>query len=136
VVLALLVITDLVAVLFVGSELLRRSGFRLGRHHADGPYTRAQHAVRLLQGACIDFCMDVGRFPAALDELVAGPGIGQWDGPYLERAQDLTDPWGRPYLYRPAAEPDRRPDVFSLGKDGRLGGTGSDRDIHATDAAR
>lgn len=119
-VLALLVTMSLVAALFIGRELLRLSGVRLGRMEPDGPPTHAQYAVRTLGYACIDFYMDVSRFPSALTELVDGTGVAHWDGPYLARAEDLIDPWGRPYGYRPAASPGKRPDVFSLGRDGRL----------------
>ena len=41
------------------------------------------------------------------------------------------DPWGNNYVYRQIGKKDpNRPDIFSLGVDGKLGGKGSDKDIY------
>jgi len=90
--------------------------------------TRMQ--ARCLALACADFCMDVGRPPSTLTELVDGTGINKWDGPYLEPARIPDDPWGRPYGYDAPDEPGGSPDVFSLGGDGAPGGSGEHRDFH------
>jgi general secretion pathway protein G len=56
------------------------------------------------------------------------PALG-WRGPYLRRALP-NDPWGRPYLYRsPGDSVPNGYDLFSMGRDGKPGGTGEDQDI-------
>ena len=136
VVLALMVATNLAAAFFVCRELLSISGFRPGRLEPNGPSPHARCDVIRLKNACADFYLDVGRFPAVLTELVDGTGIEKWDGPYVERAQELTDPWRRLYRYRPSTRPDEWPDVFTLGADGRPGGRGANRDLHSADQDR
>lgn len=73
-----------------------------------------------------------GSYPseqAGLKALVERPdGVTTWDGPYLNRADGIVDPWGRPYLYKlPGAH--GKFDVSSLGADGKEGGTGEDADV-------
>lgn len=78
------------------------------------------------------FYIDVGRYPTeseGLSALVVAPaGATDWNGPYLEDANGLSDPWNRDYLY---AQPDTEKDfaVQSLGRDGQRGGDGEDRDL-------
>lgn len=68
---------------------------------------------------------DTGQWPASLDALTRfdGPGLG----PYLSRKQRF-DPWGHALFYGIDAD-SRGFVVFTLGRDGRLGGTGADADI-------
>lgn len=76
------------------------------------------------------YALDVGRYPTSeegLAALVAAPaGNARWAGPYLDNADALTDPWGRPYQYR-AERGDYA--IVSLGADGAPGGEGDDADI-------
>ena len=78
------------------------------------------------------FRLDVGRFPTqeeGLNALVAAPPTAPgWNGPYLQKAAALNDPWGNPYLYR---IPGRHSevDVYSLGSDRAEGGTGEAADV-------
>jgi general secretion pathway protein G len=76
--------------------------------------------------------LDVGRYPSreeGLTALVQAPGNAErWNGPYVRKADQLVDPWGRPYRYRAPGE--RGPvDLFTLGADDRTGGAGEDRDV-------
>ena len=79
------------------------------------------------------FHIDVGRYPTSaegLDSLVkaAGKATG-WNGPYLSKGSVPLDPWGQPYKY---ASPGKRGtfDIFTLGGDGKEGGTDEDADIY------
>ena len=78
------------------------------------------------------FRLDVGRFPTTgegLAALVTAPqAVANWNGPYLQKASALNDPWQRPYGY---ANPGKHgeADVFSLGSDGAEGGDGDARDV-------
>jgi general secretion pathway protein G len=68
---------------------------------------------------------DTGHWPALLDDLLDEGPAGL--GPYLH-GRDVHDVWGRRLFY--GADPHGRGfTVFSLGRDGRLGGRGVDSDI-------
>lgn len=70
------------------------------------------------------FDMDVGKFPANLEELVKSPaGVNNWDGPYIKRIP--KDPWGNDYEYRSPGEHSKDYDLSSKGKDG-IAGTDDD----------
>jgi general secretion pathway protein G len=66
------------------------------------------------------YYMENGNYPspsAGLKALVeAPPEAPRWNGPYLKKAKNLLDPWGRPYQY---AISDGQYEVFSLGPTGR-----------------
>jgi len=84
-----------------------------------------------LEKALDQFRLDNRHYPTAeqgLDALVNKPqGEANWSGPYLKKAVP-ADPWGRPYVYRvPGARGEY--DVYSLGRDGKPGGSGEDADI-------
>jgi len=78
------------------------------------------------------YALDNGGYPApqaGLVALVQAPvGAVRWRGPYIKKAEGLIDPWGKPYLYR---APGRNApfDIFTLGRDGVVGGTGEDQDL-------
>jgi general secretion pathway protein G len=85
-----------------------------------------------LKGAVQLYYIDTGRYPTeaeGLGALLADPGGATgWRGPYLDGEADLTDPWGRPFLYVSPAE--AAPfSLSTLGRDGVAGGQGEDSDI-------
>ena len=80
-----------------------------------------------------------GSYPNAtlgLKALIERPeGAELWDGPYLNRATGIIDPWGRPYFYKqPGAH--GKFDIWTLGADGKEGGADEDRDLGSWDGAR
>jgi general secretion pathway protein G len=79
--------------------------------------------ISMIETALDSFEDDTGRLPTlaeGLDALMRAPvGIDHWRGPYLKRLPG--DPWGSPYLYRPAQRGTGTGIVFSMGPDGRLG---------------
>jgi general secretion pathway protein G len=66
------------------------------------------------------YYMENGTYPstsAGLKALVeAPPEAPRWNGPYLKKAKNLLDPWGRPYQYAIA---DGQYEVYSLGPSGK-----------------
>ena len=76
--------------------------------------------------------IDTGRYPSqenGLAALVEKPqGIDFWNGPYVQKRELLTDPWGRPYVYKFPGDHGTY-DLYSLGSDGREGGDGEDKDL-------
>jgi general secretion pathway protein G len=85
-----------------------------------------------IKGAVQMFYIDTGRYPTeaeGLDALLTAPeGLSGWRGPYVDDRKDITDPWGRVYLYHSPGQ--SKPfDLMSYGRDGRVGGSDDDRDI-------
>jgi len=77
------------------------------------------------------YYLDVGSYPAeaeGLGALIEAPvAVDGWQGPYLNQS-DLTDPWGREWIYQQPGS-NGRFDLQSLGRDGQLGGNNEDADI-------
>ena len=91
----------------------------------------AKAQIESIEKALDQYRLDTRNYPTAeqgLDALTAKPANANgWAGPYLKKAVP-TDPWGRAYVYRvPGSKGDF--DLYSLGKDGKPGGTGEDADI-------
>jgi general secretion pathway protein G len=91
----------------------------------------ARAQIEGLAKALDNYRVDTGNYPTTeqgLAALVAQPqGETRWHGPYL--LKDVpSDPWGRPYIYRVPGQKWEF-DLSSLGKDGRVGGSGDDEDI-------
>ena len=62
--------------------------------------------------------MDVGQYPATLDDLYTQPADlanpAKWGGPYIDKPIP-PDPWGNPYQYTPSGDQFK---VWSWGPDG------------------
>jgi general secretion pathway protein G len=52
-----------------------------------------------------------------------------WQGPYVNSADDLLDPWGNPYRLIVPGEKNFDFDIVSYGADGQAGGTGENADV-------
>jgi general secretion pathway protein G len=98
--------------------------------------TRTQ--MKQLEAALSFYQMDNGRFPSTdqgLSALVERPSVGQEarnyrPGGYLQGGQVPTDAWGNEYLYEyPGTNNPEGFDIWSLGADGKPGGSETDADI-------
>lgn len=76
--------------------------------------------------------LDVGNFPKTeegLQALMKAPQSAPfWNGPYLPDAGALVDPWKNPYQMKAPGD-HGEVDVYSLGSDNAVGGSGDARDI-------
>ena len=98
----------------------------------------AKSQLQIMSLAIDNYRLDNDEFPTTqqgLDALrtpaTSGTPSANWRGPYLRQAIPL-DPWGRAYVYvSPGIANPTSYDLYTLGKDGRLGGTGEDADITA-----
>jgi general secretion pathway protein G len=61
--------------------------------------------------------------------LLAPESGGGPNGPYLQKADDLIDPWDREYRIRVPGEVNVDFDVVSYGEDGQPGGEGANKDV-------
>jgi len=78
------------------------------------------------------FHIDVGRYPATaegLNALVRPPTkLAGWSGPYITKGNIPLDPWGHSYRYQAPGKKSAF-DLYSLGRDGKEGGTDEDGDV-------
>lgn len=103
---------------------------------SDARTTAAQTQVELFGTALDSYRMDNGSYPTTEQGLAAlrerptrAPLPTNWRGPYLRKDVPL-DPWGKPYLYRSPGERNTTGyDLSSLGRDGKVGGEGEDKDV-------
>ncbi|MGN6790500.1 MAG: type II secretion system major pseudopilin GspG [Rhodanobacteraceae bacterium] len=73
------------------------------------------------------YALDNGSPPKSLDDLMTKPlNAPSWNGPYAKPA-DLTDTFGHPYGYVYPGKHGQY-DIVFLGRDGKPGGEGIDRD--------
>lgn len=85
-------------------------------------------------GSAIDqYHLQNGAFPPTLDALrvqPAGEELPNWNGPYIKKAAP-NDPWDRPYGYvTPGEQNPESYDLYTLGRDGKEGGSQSDADVN------
>ncbi len=88
-----------------------------------GKYKAGTIAVKKLAGQVEQYQMSVGNYPASLQDLLKRDGLG----PYAKEA-DLKDPFGNPYTYKRPGDAGRDFDIVFLGKDGKPGGDGTNKD--------
>ena len=95
----------------------------------------ARSQIQILSLALDSYRLDNDALPTsaegleALRSLPSGDNARNWKGPYV-RQLIPNDPWGRPYIYvSPGMANPNAFDLYTLGKDGRPGGTGEDADI-------
>lgn len=98
----------------------------------EGAKTKAVKIQLQTVGQALSFYqIDNGAYPdrrQGIGALWEAPeGLDSWAGPYVRRAEQLTDPWGRPLLYTPLGGRDGF-ELVSLGADGQEGGRGEDAD--------
>ena len=91
----------------------------------------ARAQVDALGKALDQYRIDVGQYPTSDQGLAAlnknAGNIAKWQGPYLKKGVP-NDPWDKPYLYKSPGEHGDY-DLYSLGKDGQLGGSKESEDV-------
>ena len=96
----------------------------------------ARSQIQILALALDAYRLDADAYPTSeqgLEALRAFPVAGDppknWKGPYLRQLVPV-DPWGKPYVYvSPGVANPASYDLYTLGKDGKVGGEGEDADI-------
>ena len=106
------------------------------RNVGDSKTAAARSQIELFAMALGSYRLDNDVFPATdqgLEALRSAPARGEpprrWRGPYLSKVL-APDPWGRPWIYvSPGRANPESFDLYSLGRDGRVGGEGEDADV-------
>jgi general secretion pathway protein G len=125
---------EMLVVLVIIGLLVGLVGPRLFTKVDSAKVQTAVAQIKLLRGAVETMRLDINVYPTeeqGLRLLTTPPSdaalAARWKGPYLDAAVPL-DPWGNPYVYKPAAG--NKPFMLaSYGADGKPGGTGNDQDV-------
>jgi general secretion pathway protein G len=107
-------------------------------HVGEAKRTAGRAQLDVLGLALDAYRLDVGEYPSEEQGLrvlrhapLSEETLRGWRGPYL-RQELPADPWGRPWIYRmPGTANPTSHDLYSLGRDGRVGGEGEDEDLTA-----
>ena len=129
-------LVEMMVVVAIIGTLAMVVGPSVFRNVGDANRTAAATQIDILSVAVETYRVDTGAYPATADGLSvlrvrpAGPRDGErWRGPYLRKALP-EDPWGRPYRYEsPGRSNPATFDLYTLGRDGEIGGEGEDADI-------
>lgn len=95
---------------------------------------KAQTEINGIKTALEQYAIATGEYPTTEQGLSAlwrspSPTPPNWDGPYID-SPNFIDPWNSPYVYRqPSTHYGYDYDLYSTGKDGKVGGTELDADI-------
>ncbi len=88
--------------------------------------------IKNIESALELYYLDAGHYPTdteSLKALIEAPqSLPSWHGPYLKQKSGISDPWGKPYIYKQPGEHGSF-DLSSLGRDGVPGGEGEDKDL-------
>ena len=93
--------------------------------------SRPQADIAALMAALDEYGINNnGAYPSSLKPLVTPDTNGN---AYLEGYDNKVplDPWKHEYQYAPPTPEHPRPHVWSFGADGKVGGSGADKDIHS-----
>ena len=125
-------LVELLVVLVILGLLAAVAAPQAMRYLGGAKHNAAKLQLQGLATAIDLYRLDVGRYPTqeeGLAALVQRPTAqSRWNGPYVRKAEQLQDPWQRPWRYRIPGEHGGY-DLFSLGADDRAGGTAEDRDV-------
>ena len=95
-------------------------------YFAKSQITVAKTNIDILKQAVEAYRMDnFLKLPSSLEELLQ-PNENHLNKPYIEKAEDLIDPWGNPYVYQVQGSDF---EIISYGADGMEGGEGENADI-------
>lgn len=107
------------------------------RNVSDAKVDAAKSQLEIFALALDSYRVDNDQYPTTaqgLEALRTKPADGanaprNWRGPYLRKAVP-RDPWGRPYVYvAPGVANPESYDLYTLGRDGKVGGEGEDADL-------
>lgn len=131
-----LTLIELLVVIAIIATLAAVVAPSIFRNVSDAKVSAAKSQIEIFALALNSYRLDNDQYPTTeqgLQALRTLPSVGDapsnWKGPYVSRDIPL-DPWGRPYVYlAPGHANPITFDVYSLGRDGKIGGEGEDADI-------
>jgi len=99
--------------------------------------TSAQNQLDVFKTALDSYRLDNRNYPsteqglqALIKEPTGSPPANNWNGPYLEKKEIPTDPWGNDYQYKsPGDHNQHKYDLWSKGADNTAGGEDQAADV-------
>lgn len=123
---------ELLVVMFILVLLAGVATVAYTKHIEEAKHVKAKADIDTLDTAIKTYHIQNGAYPPSLDALrtkPSGEDLPNWNGPYLEKPVP-DDPWNQPYHYVvPGDKNSNSYDLYTLGKDGKEGGSGSDADV-------
>lgn len=127
---------ELLVVITIIGTLAALVGPTIFRNVGDSKVSAARSQIELYSLALGSYRLDGDVFPSSEQGLAAlrsAPTVGdpprRWRGPYVSKVI-VPDPWGQPFIYlSPGRANPQSFDLYSLGRDGKPGGTGEDEDV-------
>jgi general secretion pathway protein G len=127
---------ELLVVLAIIATLVAVVAPSIFRNVGDAKADAAKSQIEIFTLALDAYRIDNDSYPTSDQGLAAlrvrptaGAAPHNWRGPYLRKGVPL-DPWGRPYVYvAPGVENSTSYDLYTLGRDGKPGGSDEDADI-------
>jgi general secretion pathway protein G len=127
---------ELLVVIAIIATLAAVVGPAVFRNVGDSKTAAARSQVELFAMALGAYRLDNDVYPGTeqgLEALRTTPTAGElprrWRGPYISKVI-APDPWGRPWVYlSPGRANAESFDLYSLGRDGKVGGEGEDADV-------
>ena len=97
-------LVELLVVLVILGLLASVAAPQAMRYLGGAKHDAAKLQLQGLMTAVDLYRLDVGRYPTREEGLAAlmqrPAGVDRWNGPYVRKADQLQDPWSRPYRYR------------------------------------
>ena len=125
-------LVELLVVLAILGLLVALAAPRVIKYLGSAKSDTAKIQIEKLAGVLDLYRLELGRYPTdeeGLAALVEKPAQADgWNGPYLKNRDSLTDPWGKPYVYKSPGDHGEY-DLYTLGADGKEGGEGEDKDV-------
>lgn len=126
-------LVEMIVVIIIIGVLATLIGPRLIGRVGQSKQSVAGSNAASLATAVRTFLADGNKIPDAgsMEFLIRKPSDGgdTWKGPYMDNADTLKDPWGRPYVLKAPGEKNFDFDIISYGGDGKPGGSDEDADV-------
>ena len=127
---------ELLVVLAIIATLVGLVAPSIFRNVGDAKTDAAKSQLEIFGLALDAYRLDNDSYPSTTQGLEAlwlkpmsGDPPRNWRGPYLRKDVPL-DPWGRAYVYiAPGVENPLGYDLYTMGRDGKVGGVDEDADI-------
>lgn len=127
---------ELLVVLAIIATLVAVVAPSIFRNVGDAKTAAAKSQIEIFSLALDAYRIDNDAYPTTAQGLAAlrtkptqSDGAMRWRGPYLRKDVPL-DPWGRSYVYvAPGLSNPTSYDLYTLGRDGKIGGDDEDADI-------
>lgn len=127
---------ELLVVMFILVTLAGVVTLMVTKRVEEAKHAKAVADIATLGSAVDQYNLQNSQFPPTLDALrtkPSGDDLPNWNGPYIQKPVP-NDPWNRPYVYTvPGQRNTDSFDLYSLGRDGKEGGSGSDADVNNWD---